>query len=58
MDFLYNNLEMVVAIVGGVSIFGVLFFSKSKGTGNDLTYLYIKHKKHTDNINKSTKSIF
>lgn len=53
-----NNLEIITALAGGVTIGGIMFFSKSKGNENDLTQLYMKHKKHTDNINKSSKTIF
>lgn len=58
MSFLMNNLEIITALAGGVTIGGIMFFSKSKGNENDLTQLYMKHKKHTDNINKSSKTIF
>lgn len=58
MEFLYNNLEVIVAIVGGFSIGGIVLMTKSKSGENDLTHLYIKYKKHTDNINKSAKTLF
>lgn len=58
MEFIMDNLEIVVAIVGGLSFGGVMFVSKYKSNENDLTQLYIKHKKHSDNINKSAKSTF
>lgn len=58
MNFLIDNLEIIVAVVGGLSIGGIMFITKSKSGENDLTQIYIKYKKHTDNINKSSKTIF
>lgn len=58
MNFLIDNLEIIVAVVGGLSIGGIMLGTKHKGSMNDLTPIYIKHKKHTDNINKSSKTIF
>lgn len=58
MEFLMNNLEIIVGIVGGLSMGGIMYATKSKSSENDLTQIYIKHKKHTDNINKSSKTIF
>ena len=57
MEFIYDNLEIIVAVVGGLSMGGVMFISKGKSRDNDLTQIYIKHKKHTENINKSSKSV-
>lgn len=58
MDFIIDNLEIIVAVVGGISIGGIMLITKSKSGENDLTPLYIKYKKHNDYINKSTKTIF
>ena len=58
MNFIYQHLEIMVAIAGGAFVFSMLFLKSSKSSSNDLTPLYIKYKKHTDNINKSSKSIF
>lgn len=58
MDFVIENLEIVVGAIGGISIAGIMFLTKTKGGENDLTQLYIKYKKHSDNINKSSKTIF
>lgn len=58
MNFLINNLEIIVAAVGGLSIGGIMFITKNKSGENDLTQIYVKYKKHTDNINKSSKTIF
>lgn len=58
MEFLMNNLEIIVGVVGGLSIGGIMFITKSKGGENDLTHIYIKYKKHSDNINKSAKTMF
>ena len=57
MEFLYNNLEIIVAVVGGLSMGGIMFVTKSKGGENDLTQFYIKYKRHTESINKSSKSV-
>lgn len=58
MEFIMKNLEMIAGVVGGISIAGIMFISKSKGGENDLTQIYVKYKKHSDNINKSAKTIF
>lgn len=58
MDFIVNNLEIIVAVVGGLSIGGILFTHKTKGGENDLTRFYIKYKRHSDSISKSSKTIF
>lgn len=58
MKFIIENLEIIVAVVGGLSIGGIMFVTKSKNGDNDLTPLYIKYKKHNDYINKSSKTIF
>lgn len=58
MGFLIANLEIIVAPIGGLFIGGIMFFVKSKNGENDLTQLYIKYKKHSDRVNKSTKTIF
>lgn len=58
VDFIINNLELIVAVVGGLSIGGVLFTHKTKSGENDLTRFYIKYKRHSDSISKSSKTIF
>ncbi len=58
LTFLLDNLEMTVAAVGGI---GVVFFitkKKPRNTSNDLTQLYIKYKRHSDSISKTTKTLF
>jgi len=57
MDFLINNLELITVTAGGITIGGIIFFSKHKRVENDLTQIYVKYKKHSDNINKSAKTI-
>ncbi len=57
MDFIIEHLEIIVGIVGGVAFGGIMLATNSKGGENDLTHLYIKYKKHSDNINKSSKTV-
>lgn len=57
MEFVIDNLEIIVAAVGGISFGGIMLLTKSKSGENDLTQLYIKYKKHSDNVNKSAKTI-
>lgn len=58
MDFLIDNLEIIVTIAGGVTIAGIMYLKNTGSGENDLTQIYIRYKKHTDNINKSSKSMF
>lgn len=58
MEFLIDNLEVIVAIVGGMSFGGVMFLTKAKSGENDLTQFYIKYKKRSDSANRSSKTIF
>lgn len=58
MEFILDNLEIIVAVVGGLSIGAYMLTRKSGSRENDLTPLYIKYKRHSDSISKSTKSIF
>jgi len=58
MAFLIANLEIIAGVIGGFTIGGIAFVSKFKNGENDLTQIYVKHKKHNDNINKSTKTFF
>lgn len=58
MEFIIKNLEIITAVAGGLCTGGVIFLTKNKTRANDLTQLYIKHKKHNDNISKSSKTIF
>lgn len=56
--FIIDNLELIVAISGGISVGLIMLIKNSSSNENDLTPLYIKYKRYNDNINKSTKSIF
>lgn len=58
MEFIINNLEVIVSVTGGLLIGSIMFLFRFKGRDNDLTALYIKHKKHNERINKSTKTAF
>lgn len=55
--FMIDNLETVVAVTGGIGVALFIFIGKSGSGENDLTPLYIKYKRHQDNLNRSTKSI-
>lgn len=57
LAFFINNLEITVAILGGLSIGGFMFLKKNGTNENDLTPLYIKYKRYNERINKATKSI-
>lgn len=58
MEFLIDNLEIIVGIVGGLSFGSIMLVTKSKSGENDLTQTYIKYKKYSDNVNKSAKTTF
>lgn len=58
MEWVLKNLELIVAGCGGLGIAAYLTLRKKHIRDNDLTQLYIKHKKHTENVNKSAKGIF
>lgn len=58
MEFVVDNLEVIVMIVGGAFFGSIMFITKAKSGENDLTQTYIKHKKYSDGINKSSKTMF
>ncbi len=57
-NFLFNNLETVVAVGGGAGALLFIFGRKPRNPSNDLTQRYIKYKKQMDGINNTTKSVF
>ena len=58
--FLFDNLEVIIGAVGGIGIAVYMVLGKNKHTNNenDLSHLYVRYKKHTDNISKSAKGMF
>lgn len=58
VEFIMENLELIMGLGGGLFIGGILFITKTKSVENDLTQIYVRHKKHTENINKSSKTMF
>lgn len=57
LTWLMNNLEITVAILGGVSISGLMYLKRNHNTENDLTSFCIKYKRCNENINKAVKSV-
>lgn len=57
LTFMFNNLEYIVAGIGGI---GAFLFIKTRKIGktysNNLTYLVVKHNKNKEAITKRSKS--
>lgn len=58
LKFILDNLEIIIASAGGIGAIYLFFKRNPHKMSNDLTPMYIKYKKHTDSINKATKSVF
>ena len=55
---LFNNLEIITASVGGITVLFLISSGKTYSKKNNLTKFIIKHNKQKDSINKRTKSSF
>ena len=54
-QYAYDNLEYIVAGVGGIGVVGYMKLKKINNNANDLTSLIIKQKKYSEAVNKRVR---